>query len=74
MVIQRNGQKLASGKRRSKRAKVRLKAFWGVYNDLLQRVALFEYSERQQAEAVAKEMSESHKSSYFVRPVKRPVE
>jgi hypothetical protein len=52
---------------------MRLKAFWGVYNDLLQRVVLFEYYERQQAEAKAKELTESTKMSYFVKPVKEAV-
>jgi hypothetical protein len=62
---------------RKSRAKVekqeRLKAFWGVFNHQLRRVALFEYHQRKEAEKKAKELSESSKSLHFVRPVKEPV-
>lgn len=54
-------------------AEIRLKAFWGVFNQSLKRVALFEYSERKKAEKKAADLS-SGKSPHFVQPVKEVVE
>jgi hypothetical protein len=51
----------------------RRKAFWGVFNQSLRRVALFEYHQRKEAEKKAKELSESSKTPHFVRPVKEAV-
>jgi len=68
--------KKAAPKRKS-RAKVpkevRLKAFWGVFNQSLKRVALFEYSDRKAAEKKAAELSASQKSPHFVQPVKEVI-
>lgn len=62
-------------KSRAKAAKeVRLKAFWGVFNQSLRRIAVFEYSERQQAQKKAEDMSESQKSPHFVQLVKEVIE
>jgi hypothetical protein len=65
-------------KKRKSRAKadkvVRYKAFWGVFNQSLKRVAVFEYHERSTAEKKAEELSGSQKSPHFVRPVKEPIE
>jgi hypothetical protein len=62
-------------KSRAKAAKeVRLKAFWGVFNQSLRRVALFEYNERKQAEKKAKELSESNKTPHFVQLAKEVIE
>jgi hypothetical protein len=69
--------KKAPAKRKS-RAKVvkevRLKAFWGVFNQSLRRVARFEYSERKLADTKAKELSESQKTPHFVQLVKEVLE
>ena len=51
----------------------RLKAFWGVFNQSLKRVALFEYADRETADKKAEEMSTSQKTPHFVRIVKEPV-
>jgi hypothetical protein len=65
----------AKRKSRSKSAKeVRLKAFWGVFNQSLKRVALFEYSERKAADKKAKDLTASGKSPHFVQPVKEVVQ
>jgi hypothetical protein len=68
--------KKAPAKRKS-RAKgtktVRLKAFWGVFNQSLKRVALFEFNEKKEAEKKAKELTASGKSPHFVQPVKEEV-
>ncbi|MBN2472986.1 MAG: hypothetical protein JXB62_00160 [Pirellulales bacterium] len=62
-------------KSRAKAAKeVRLKAFWGVFNQSLRRVAVFEHSERKQADKKAKELSESQKTPHFVQLVKEVIE
>jgi hypothetical protein len=72
-----DGVKKAPVKRksRSKTAKeVRLKAFWGVFNQSMKRVALFDYSQRKQADKKASELSASQKSPHFVQPVKEVIE
>jgi hypothetical protein len=64
----------AKRKSRAKSAKVvRLKAFWGVFNQSLKRIALFEFNEKKEAEKKAKELSASGKSPHFVQPVKEEV-
>lgn len=64
-------------KRKSRAAskkEVRLKAYWGVFNQALKRVALFEYSQRKQADKKADELTASQKSPHFVQPVKEVIE
>jgi len=68
-------KKPARRKSRAKAAKeVRLKAFWGVFSQSMTQVAMFEYSQRQQADAKAQELSESKKSPHFVQLVKKVIE
>jgi hypothetical protein len=65
----------AKRKTRSKVAKeVRLKAFWGVFNQSLRRIAIFEYSQRAEADKKAADLSESQKSPHFVQLVKEVIE
>lgn len=67
-------KKPAKRKSRAKTPKeVRLKAFWGVFNQSMKRVALFEYSQRKQAEKKANELSTSQKSPHFIQPVKEAI-
>ncbi len=67
-------KKAAKRKSRAKSEKeVRLKAFWGVFNQQLKRIALFEYHERDAAQKKAEELSASQKSPHFVRPVKEEI-
>jgi len=70
-------EKKAPAKRKS-RAKtpkeVRLKAFWGVFNQTLRRISLFEYSQRAEADKKAAELSESQKTPHFVMLVKETIE
>jgi hypothetical protein len=64
----------AKRKSRAKAAKeVRLKAFWGVFNQSMKRVALFEYAERKAADKKAAELSTSQKTPHFVQPVKEVI-
>lgn len=65
----------AKRKSRAKVAKeVRLKAFWGVFNQSLRRIAVFEYSQRPEAQKKAADLSESQKSPHFVQLVKEVIE
>jgi hypothetical protein len=52
---------------------VRLKAFWGVFNQSMKRQALYEYSERKQADKKAQELTASQKSPHFVQLVKEAI-
>jgi hypothetical protein len=64
----------AKRKSRAKAAKdVRLKAFWGVFNQSMKRVALFDYSERKAADKKAAELTASAKTPHFVQPVKEAI-
>jgi hypothetical protein len=64
--------------KRKSRAKVvkevRLKAFWGVFNQSLRRIARFEYNERKEADEKAAELSQSQKTPHFVQLVKEVME
>lgn len=69
--------KKAPAKRKS-RAKtpevIRLKLFWGVFNQSLKRVALFDFTQRKAAQAKAEELSASGKSPHFVQKVKEAIQ
>lgn len=68
-------KKAAKRKSRSRTVKeVRLKAFWGVFNQSMKRVALFEYADKEAADAKADALSGSQKSPHFVQAVKEPIE
>ncbi len=65
----------AKRKSRAKAAKeVRLKAFWGVFNQTLRRISLFDYNQRAEADKKAAELSESQKTPHFVQLVKEVIE
>lgn len=52
---------------------IRVKAFWGVFNHALKRVALYDYSQKRQAVIRAKELSTGNKTPHFVQKVKEPI-
>jgi len=64
--------------KRASRAKsvadVRMKLFWGVFNQSLKRVALYDFSQKKQAEKKATDLSKSGKSPHFVQKVKEVIE
>ncbi len=71
------GTKKKAAKKTTKRkttkkaaAEVRLKAFWGVFNQSLKRVALYEYSQKKEADKKAEELTAKGKAPHFVQPVK----
>ena len=65
---------------RKSRAKVpkevRLKAFWGVFNQSMKRVAKYDFTQRKAAEAKAAELSASGggKSPHFIQKCKEEIE
>jgi hypothetical protein len=63
----------APPKRKRKSSVVRLKAYWGVFNQMLKRVAVFEYAERKQADKKASELSTNAKQPHFVQLVKEVI-
>lgn len=68
-------KKKAVRKSRAKAAaEVRLKAFWGVFNQSLKRVALYDYSQKKEAVKKAKELTDKGKSPHFVQPVKEVID
>lgn len=67
----------AKTKRKSRKKvapEVRLKAFWGVFNQSLKRVALYEYSQRRQADKKAEELQEKQTTPHFVQLVKEVIQ
>ena len=64
----------AKRKSRSKTPEViRMKLFWGVFNQSLKRVALFDFTQEKAAKAKAAELSASGKSPHFVQKVKEAI-
>jgi hypothetical protein len=53
---------------------VRLRVVWKVLNNSNQPVASYDYSRKGEAEAHAKKLQEEKKQTFFVQPVKEPIE
>ena len=72
----KKAKKKAAKKKKSvkKETTVRLKAFWGVFNQSLKRIAIFEYHERKKADKKASDLCKSGKTSYFVQMVKEVIQ
>ena len=60
--------------RKKEAAVIRIKLFWGVFNQSLKRVALYEYSQRKQADKKAQELGQSGKAPHFVQKVKEVIQ
>lgn len=68
-------KKTAKRKSRAKEpAQVRMKLFWGVFSQSMKRVALYDFTQKKEAEKKAKELSASGKSPHFVQKVKEAIE
>jgi len=71
-------KKSATGTKRKSRAKepvdVRVKLYWGVFNQSLKRVALYEFNQKKQADQKAEALTAQGKSPHFVKKVKEAVE
>lgn len=60
---------------RTKQVKeVRYKLYWGVYNQSLKRVAIFEYAEHPKAVKKAEELSTNQKTPHFVQHFKEAIQ
>lgn len=67
-------KKVTKRKSRAKSAEpARMKLFWGVFNQSMKRVALYDFTQKRQAEAKAAELSASGKSPHFVGKVKEAI-
>jgi hypothetical protein len=51
----------------------RLKAFWGVFNQGMKRLVLFEYADKQAAEKKAAELTASSRATHFIQLVKEAI-
>lgn len=51
----------------------RVKLYWGVFSPSMKRVAIYEFSERAEADKKAEELSKDGKSPHFVQKVKETV-
>ncbi|MGE0759266.1 MAG: hypothetical protein AB7O38_19770 [Pirellulaceae bacterium] len=70
-------KKAAATPRKSRKkepVEVRVKLFWGVFNQSLKRVALYEYSQRKQADKKAQELNQGGKTPHFVQKVKETIQ
>jgi hypothetical protein len=75
VAVEKELKKPVKRKSRAKVPKeVRLKAFWGVFNQSLRRVARYEYNQRQIADQKAEELTQSQKTPHFVQLVKEVLE
>jgi len=54
-------------------AEIRRKLYWGVFNQSMKRVALFDFTQKKQAEQKAADLSASGKSPHFVQKVKEDI-
>src|SRR5581483_5242669 len=53
---------------------VRMKVVWAVFNNSNQRVATYEYPKRKEADEHAARLMSEKKSTFFVQPLKEPIE
>ncbi len=65
--------KKAVKRKRKEPVVVRMKLFWGVYNQALRRVALYEFNQKKQADKKAEDLSAGGKSPHFVARVKEAI-
>ena len=73
----KKAEKKPKAKRASRKkvvAEVRLKAYWGVFNQSLKRVALYEYNQKRQADQWSVELTGKSSSPHFVQLVKEVIE
>jgi hypothetical protein len=59
--------------RRKTAKEARMKAYWGVYNQSMKRLALFEYSDRKAAEKKAADLVASSRTNHFIQLVKEAI-
>lgn len=72
-VKKKPARKTTSRSRAKVNKEVRLKAYWGVYNQTMKCVARFEYSQRSEADKKANALSASAKTPHFVQLMKEVI-
>ena len=60
-------------KPRAKKAPARVYARWGVFDNSMKQVAIFEYNQRLAADEKIADLRSKHKGSYFLQLVKGPM-
>src|SRR5262245_44981281 len=53
---------------------VRMRVVWGVFNNSNQRVATYDYPKKTEAEEHAKRLMTDKKQTFFIQPIKEPIE
>jgi hypothetical protein len=66
--------KVAKPKRTRAAKVVRMKVVWGVFSNSNQRVAVYDYPKKKEADEHAARLTADKKSTHFVQPVKEPIE
>jgi hypothetical protein len=67
-------EKAAKKPSRKKVAKeARMKAYWGVYNQAMKRLAMFEYADKKAAEKKAADLAASSRTTHFIQLVKEAI-
>jgi hypothetical protein len=61
-------------KKKKTAAELRMRLFWGVFNQSMKRVALYEFNQKRAADKKASELTESSKTPHFVQRVKEMIE
>ncbi len=72
----KTAKKKKKAKRKSRKKEpedIRMKLFWGVFSQSMKRVALYDFTQKKQAEKKAVELSKDGKSPHFVQKVKEAV-
>ena len=67
-------QKTASRAKKKTAAEARMRLYWGVFNQSMKRVALYEFNQKRAADKKASELTESSKTPHFVQRVKEMIE
>ena len=72
--VAKDPTKAAKKPSRKKTAKeARMKAYWGVYNQGMKRLAMFEYSDKKAAEKKAADLMASSRTNHFIQLVKEAI-
>ena len=74
LVEKKAPKKKAVRRKKKEPAEIRVKLFYGVFNQSLKRVALYEFNQKKQAEKKAVELSKDGKTPHFVQKVKEVIE
>ncbi len=51
----------------------RMKAYWGVFNQSMKRLVMFEYADKKAAEKKASELTASSRATHFIQLVKEAI-